>query len=316
MGTSSFRSRVAGLQGESLELRSALATLSDVADPSRGRTLYVDAVDGADGNDGLSWERPKLTMASAFTSVKSGETIRFRGKVKEQISTPVQVHDVTIIGDSPRHRHADVQPVDPYGKSHGASWATPDSPTATTPLLNVRQQGWRFVNILFDAPSDDACVELTSDAGSGNDERDGSHAAFYDCRLVDGQTGILSTGGQANVLVDGCTFKGLTTAILCGSTAIRVNQYWDIRGNRFLNNTNHVKSSFNFSTITDNVFGNFTTTSIKTTENAGQGGDNVICRNALAGTYSNAGGYTGAASDEWGGNYNSIAGGVTAADPA
>lgn len=315
MSTSSFRSRVSQLQGESLELRSALNLLADSGDPSRGRTLYVDAVDGADGNDGLSWERPKLTMASAFTSVKSGETIRFRGKITEQINTPAQVFDVTVIGDANRHRHADVTPVDPYGKTHGASWATVGTPVATTPLVTVRNQGWRFINILFDAPADDACVELYSDAGASNDERDGSHASFISCRFVDGQEGILSTGGQANVLIDGCIFKGLTTAVKCASTGVRINQYWMIRNNHFINNTNHISSSFSYSNIRDNTFGVKTTTGINTKANSNQGSDNVVGPgNVLYGTYSIAQGYTPATADVWAGNFN-IAG-ITAANPA
>ena len=282
----------------------------------QGTVHYVDAVDGANGNDGLSWERPLLTMAQAFTNCTSGDTIIFRGKVLEQINTPVQVHDVTIIGAAPYPRHADTQPVDPDGRTHGASWQPPASPTATTPLLGVRQQGWRFINILFDGPADDACVELLSTGGSGNDERDPSHAQFIGCKFANGQDGILDTGGSHHVLVQGCEFNALTTAIKTASTGVRVPSYWTVEDNIFINNTNHIDVSSNFGVFRRNVFGKFTTTALKTTTVSSQGGDNVITDNLLGGTYSNGGGYTGASSDQWFGNRADVSGGITQGDPA
>jgi hypothetical protein len=61
------------------------------------------------------------------------------------------------------------------------------------------------------------------------------------------------------------------------------------------------------------VFGSFTT---KGLDLSGGVGKNVVSRNALSGTYSVVGGYTAGTDDEWGGNFNSLTGGVTAADPA
>jgi hypothetical protein len=68
--------------------------------------------------------------------------------------------------------------------------------------------------------------------------------------------------------------------------------------------------------IYGNTFGNFTTEALDLIHNTSQGDHNTVWNNALAGTYSIVGGYTPSATDEWGGNYNSIAGGVTAAIPA
>lgn len=283
------------------DLKQILLGLDSDLAVAQGTVWYVDAVDGLDTNDGLSWERPMLTMAEAFATdrIVSGDTILVRGKVKEQINTPVQVHDITIIGAAPYTRHADVQPVDPDGRTHGATWTTPDSAASTTPLLGIRQQGWRFVNLLFDGPSDDACIDLLSTGGSGNDERDPSHAQFIGCKFANGQEGIKDTGGSHHVLVSGCEFNALTTAILTASTGVRVPSYWTIENSIFINNTNHIKVSMNYGVIRGNIFGKFTTTSIKTTEVSAQGGDNVIAFNALGGTYSIAGGYTGASSDQW-----------------
>lgn len=299
------------------DVKQILLGLDSGLGPIRGDVYYVDAVDGAAGNDGLSWSRPILTMATAFTKVKSGDTIVVVGKVKEQINAPVQVHDVTIIGAAPRTRHADTQPVDPSGRSHGATWTTPDSPTATTPLLLVRNQGWRFVNMLFDGPSDDACVELFADAGSGNDERDGSHASFINCKFANGQEGIKDTGGTHHVLVSGCEFNALTTAILTASTGVRVPSYWTVEDSIFVNNTNHIKVSMAYGAFRNNLLGKYTTSSLVTIQVSAQGEHNMIFGNQFFGTYDISSGYSGAATDNWAGNYAAgVSGAVTASDPA
>lgn len=279
----------------------------------KGTVHYVDAVDGANSNDGLSWGSSLRTMAQAFTNVSSGDTIIFRGKIQEQIATPVQVHDVTIIGASGRPRHADTQPVDPDGRSHGASWAAAATPVATTPLLEIRQQGWTLVNFLMDPHSDDVAVRLLSNAASGNDERDASHASFYGMKFVGGVAGIESDGGQAHVLVDDCEFNSLTDGITCASTSVRVNQFWTIRNSYFMNNTNHIRASLTSSAIHGNVFGKFTTLCIDPSFNSGQGTDNMIVGNHISGDYDT--GNVPGTGNEWGGNFNSLTGGVTAADP-
>ena len=88
------------------------------ADPP-GTTYYVDAYDGDNNNDGRAWATPFLTMAAAFAVLSSGDTIRFRGKVTEQLTTPVQVFDVTVIGDANRPRHADARRVwHPFRRAH------------------------------------------------------------------------------------------------------------------------------------------------------------------------------------------------------
>lgn len=299
------------------DLKNILLGIDSDLGAVQGTVHYVDAVDGADGGDGTSWDHPLLTMSQAFSNVKSGDTIVFRGKVREQLNTPVQVHDVTIIGAAPHPRHADTQPEDPSGRSHGASWNAPASPAATTPLLGVRQQGWRFVNILFDITGvTDACVELLSTGGSGNDERDPSHAQFIGCKFANSAVGIQDTGGSHHILVRGCEFNGCTTAIKTASTGVRVPSYWTVEDSLFVNNTNHIDVSMNYGVFQRNVLGKFTTTALKTTSVSSQGGDNVITDNFLGGTFSISGGYTGASSDQWFGNRADLSGGITQADPA
>lgn len=277
-----------------------------------GATYYADANNGSDSNSGGSWGGAKLTIASALSLMSEGDTLYLSGKFREQVTLSNLHGGVSIIGADDRlPAHADA----PWPS--GASWLAPASPTAATPLLTVRSQGVTVQNILFDAPSDAAAIKLERNALSGNSEYDASHFNAVNCRFTSGDTGIENAGGCGFVVIERCRFYDLTNAIKCTSTAVAVPLRWIVKDHCvFMQNTNHILSTFVDSVIMDNVFGKFTTVGIKLSQN-GAGTDNVVTRNALSGTYSNVGGYTAAgASDEWGGNYNSLSGGVTASDPA
>jgi hypothetical protein len=181
----------------------------------------------------------------------------------------------------------------------------------------VLQQGWRFVNILFTAvDSDAACVELVRDSGAGDAERDASHAEFIGCRFSGAGKGIRAGATSYvevvnHVLVEGCRFDNMTYGI---HTAI-ISNYWTIKGNEFRLNTNHIVADLGYAFITENIMGSFTTDSINLAGSSA--GANMVVKNYLSGTYSSAGGYTvSAAGDEWAGNFNTLAGGITVSDPA
>lgn len=121
-------------------------------------------------------------------------------------------------------------------------------------------------------------------------------------------------------LIEDCEFANITDstgrAIYCSSTAVANPLRWKIRNSRFIDNDNHiVAAASKWMVGPNNVFSADNVTA-KINFTGGVAG-NFVFANALGGTYSNAGGYTAAgAADEWGGNWNSISGGVTAADPA
>lgn len=173
-----------------------------------GAIYFVDANVSASG-DGLSWGDAFLTMAEAFAVLGSGDTILFRGKIREQLTTPVGVFDVTIRGAGNRPRHADVALA---GDGNGAAntWTIPASGSTDDPLLTILHQGWRLENILFAGHSTDACVRLertgTPDTA---DERDASHAQIIGCRFASGQDGI-EIVEVSNVLIQGNQFHDLT----------------------------------------------------------------------------------------------------------
>jgi hypothetical protein len=275
----------------------------------KGTTYHVDAVNGSDSSSGLTWDAPFLTMAKAFATIVSGDTIIFVGKVREQLTTPVQVFDVTVIGGGNRPRHADAAPV-PTGGESAATWTTPASGATTAPLVKVLQQGWKFMNILFAGPTDHACVNLYRDNGSGNAERDASHAEIIECRFASGQDGILDTGGCYGVLLQGNTFNAMTGyAVKSGSTVGAGHTNWLIKDNRVTGCANGIY----LSAITCAVKGNFfddggtpnTTIVLNMTGVSGGAGNNFIVGNYFQTTSANFNtpDIVGNATDVWN-NYN------------
>lgn len=217
---------------------------------SKAQYWFVDAANGSTvalGRAGTGWDDALSTVAAVFGSAqvaggaaiagrhfRSGDVIFIAGKVQEQLTTPIQVFDVTIVGMGNRPRHADSAPA---GGNYAAStWAAPASPTAATPLIKVLQQGWRFVNLLFAGPTDAACVLLFRDGGSGDDERDASHAEFWNCRFASGQDGIEGSGGPGHVGIYGSYFTSLTGVALKNTVGAGIGVpflRWDIQTNRF-----------------------------------------------------------------------------------
>lgn len=272
---------------------------------------YSGVGGGSDGMPGDNPDEPLLTMAKAFTKIDSGDVIHFVGNVREQLNTPAGVFDVTIIGEGTRPRHADA-----HTGNNGyqtATWKAPAAPAATTPLLKVRQQGWRIVNVLIAPPSDEAGISFMRDAATGDDERDSSQSGVYGCRFAGGSSGIKIIGTEIvhGIEIYGNYFADITRAIYATSY---YGRRCIIEKNKFELNTNHIVAALGDSVIINNVFGQFTTLSIDLTDGNGH---NVVTKNYLSGTYSIAGGYKKSnANDEWAGNFNSLAGGITAVVPA
>jgi hypothetical protein len=281
-----------------------------------GRYWFVDAKVGSDGNRGNSADRPFQTMDKAFDNIDSGDVIIFRGKIREELTTPAGVFDVTIIGAANQPRHADdhSESSSPGRGSSSATWTTPASPTAATPLLIVQQQGWKFYNFLWDGPSDAAALQLFRDGGADDAERDASHAHILGCKFVAGQNHIEFKGGLSQVVLEENLFFGATADSILETVGagIGTNNYHRFLNNAWHNNESHIDMAANYATIRGNTFGKKTTDGI----NLGGGSENVVTLNYLYGTYSIAGGYTAGTNDEWAGNFNSLAGGVTASDPA
>ena len=278
-----------------------------------GKVWFVNGGAGglASGGSGTK-ERPFSTMDAAFDRLGSGDTIVFKGNIREELTTPAGIFDVTIIGAANQPRHADAHTTN--NGYAAATWKTPASPTAATPLLIIQQQGWKLMNILFDGPSDAAAVQIFRDGGADDAERDGSHAHICGCKFVAGQNHIEFKGGPSQIVLEQNLFFGATADSILDTVGagIGTDNYFRIMHNHWHNNESHLDAPLNYASIIGNIFGKKTTDGI----NLGGGSENVVGGNYLYGTYSIAGGYTAGTNDEWGGNFNSLSGGVTAADPA
>lgn len=284
---------------------------------NRREVIYVNP-NAPGGNDGRTWDSAYTTMAKALANVQSNGIIMFIGKIREQCTAPDNIFDVTIIGCGNRPRHPDLVATGYEDRSQtGAAWVAPASPTATTPLLKLRHQGWTLANFLMQGHTDAECVYLERNALSGASEYDPSHAAFVGMRFVGGVTGIRDAGGCYNVLVEYCTFRGITDgtgrAIWCSSTAVANPLEWIVRYNYFGANDNHIVAAASGWYVHDNILKAPSVTS--KIDFTGGVATNVVTRNFLGGTYSIGGGYTGAgAADEWYGNWGSTS--PTVSDPA
>lgn len=286
---------------------------------SNGRVWFVDANYGADGNNGQSWGNAFATMDGAFDHLASGDTIYFTGKILEQLVTPVQVFDVSVIGVGNRPRHADSTPAG--GQYATAQWGPPTSGAVSgQATVRVLQQGWKFQNILFTMESATAAgVEIVRNAASGDDERDGSHCVVTGCRFAGAGVGIRITAtsfteNPFNCLIQGNYFNGNTTSILASSAQPNM---CSILGNIFLSNTSTITAKLQASIIAQNIINIFTAASSSGgIDLRSGGGNNLVTGNWLGGAYSNAGGYNGVSGDSWWGNLADVSGGVTQADPA
>lgn len=288
----------------------------------KGAILYFDGSKGGNGN-GTSWADAANSMQSLFNKLVGGETILVAGRVLEQLTTPAQIFDVSIIGIGNRPRHADSTPSG--GNTYASQWSG-SGLTAATANLRVIQQGWHVENILFSMVDANAAgIEVVRNADAGNSERDGSHLVARGVKFAGAGVGI--RGGVAgvfteipnHVVVEDCEFLqntyGIRSAIQC--------QNWTVRRNIFRDSTNAITAQFGSTYIYENVVNGFTASNNSGgIDLTGGQGLNVISKNILGGTYSNAGGYVRAnANDIWFGNFTSVSSGtdlasINVADPA
>lgn len=269
---------------------------------SQGSFYYVNALGGSDSNDGTSWDTALLTMNAAFDKLVSGDTIFFHGKIREQLTTPDLVFDVTVVGAGNRPRHADTHAGGAGGES-AATWTVPASDPATAPLCIVQHQGWRFMNMVFAGPTDASCVQLLR-AGTPDtaNEQDASHAEFRGCRFASGLYGLEDSGGCYNVGIFDNTFNDTTDFAIkhTSGAGIAACYRWEIKRNRFDGCAKWI-DTFNPHAweIMDNTVLEITTPGVNT---SGGDGHNVVVGNKFdiaAADFDPNGGFTSHATDVW-----------------
>ncbi len=276
----------------------------------KGRAWFVDASSGVDGN-GKSPATAFATMEQAFDALASGDIIYFVGNVTEQLVTPAQIFDVTVVGCGNRPRNADAVPEG--GNWAASTWKAPSGGTAAQATVRVIQQGWTFVNILFNMIDANAAgIEIVRNAAADDAERDGSHTSVLGCKFAGAGVGI--RGGATsfaenttNVLIQGNTFLSCTYGIR--QTAGYGGLNWQIKENDFITCTNDIVGPFTGCKIFGNRMSVAPTGCIVLTG----GGTNMVNGNYLAGTYASGTLYAPGTNDNWNGNAAST--GFTAAVP-
>lgn len=280
-----------------------------------GSAWFVDTFNGSDQNTGQSWANAYGTMAQALSAAQTGDSVYFRGDVREEITGSNLKFDIRIIGVGGKH-HPD-QPSSIYDPG-AAMWRPPASPTTATPLLAVRGRGWEFHNIVFDCPVDAAAVQLNRNASSGTDEYDASHAVFVNCLFRSGKYGIEFADGCHNVLIDGCEFflinaSGSGAGIVQIAASVALGLKNTVRNCIFSGtssagaNDRHIIVAWQGSHIYDNIFGKVTSTGIYIDLTLGGtgGNDNVVCKNVFGGAYTTAD-YVNGTNDLWLGNWVTV----------
>lgn len=246
------------------------------------------------------------TFEELSNQLQNRDLIILGGVLREQAVAPLDVYDVTIQGAANRPRQATSGGVPTGG---GASWLPPSSgAAATTALLELNTQGWKFLDIEFTPHTDSPAIKLNRSASI--DTIDPSHAEFHGCYFAanggSGQIGIEDVGGASRVLIDGCRFEGLTgTAIKGTSTGAAVPLGWIIRENLFLRNTNAIAMSLTQGSVINNIINqaaNDANNKINLVAVAGQGSLNMVLDNQFSDAAANvtiAKGYKPGTTDVW-----------------
>lgn len=249
------------------------------------------------------------TFTELAPNLRSRDLIYIIGVLREQAVAPLDVYDVSIVGAANQPRQA-TSGGEPTGG--GASWLAPTSPTATTPLLELRAAGWTISNIQFAPVASSACVRLTRSAVT--DTIDASHTVFDNCYMVGGGAngiGIEDNGGCGFVTIVNSRFQALgDTAIKSLNTAAAVPLGWQIGTqygpNRFQQNLNDIKMSLSYGAIENNKFmtagSGSTNKVISTIAISAQGNNNDVVLNYFHNTTGEiqvSNGYSGSSTDQW-----------------
>jgi hypothetical protein len=245
------------------------------------------------------------TFSDLAQNLRSRDTIVLSGVLREQAVAPLGVYDVTMIGAANNPRQA-TSAGSPTGG--GASWLPPLTPTASTPLLELRAAGWQFSNIEFTPVNGSAAIRLTRSASV--DTIDASHASFQNCLFSSNggttQIGIEDNGGCSRVVIENCIFEGLAgTAILGLNTAAAIPLGWRVVGNLFLRNTNAIAMSSTQGLFKDNVFNqaaNDANNKVNLVAVSAQGSLNQVINNIFSDAAANvtiAKGYKPGTTDIW-----------------
>ncbi len=280
----------------------------DVVRHAYGPVLFVDGVNGSDGNSGQSSDLAFATVQKALDTVthrgtiyvipQGGSTAReFSTGYAETLTTP------TWNSGAPTASHVNLIGADPTG------WGvllTPASASAT--VLTLRAHNWRVSGFQIDPGATGNGVVFTR-TGGASDANFSNHCQIDNCLITSGQDGIDITGAPFLCNIMDNVFENLTgNAIEATDSGVALAFRWKVQRNQFNFNANHINMNprgFNATLISDNYFFLNTTTEQTATVmcDLGGGRNNLVIRNYMQGNYGTTNrNYVAGTTDMWDGN--------------
>ncbi len=272
-----------------------------------GNIYYVNSATGSDSNSGRSWVKPFLTIAYAVAQAAAGDTIAILGSFTEAVTVAKAGLRIVGCGTGPNQ----------------AIWtAATDAICLTIGAANVLVQ-----NIKFQPPARTAGTPAAIKLSAA------SYATIRGCRFQGKATAYYAIYSPVcdsdNVTVEDCEFIYMNTAAV-GTAILGVEagglsySAWKIRRNVFNSCVKAIDINGRICEITDNLFLEYGISAAGAVAavmalgidlSGTSSGANVVTRNQLGGTYDSTLYKVGASGDQWAGNFNVLAGGVTAANP-
>lgn len=276
----------------------------------QGTIWFVDSVNGVAGNDGLSWATALATIAAAVALASAGDVILVKGSFNEAVTVASTLTGLQIIGAGTTPKQA--------------QWT---NDTADTVCLTIEAEHVLVQNIYFRPPAYSAgtpAAIVLNGAGHariiGNQfqGRTASHKAIYS-----------PVANSDNVHIIGNEFRYMNTAThgvaILGVEAGGLSYSgWRIKDNLFHSCVTAINICGRVCEIIGNTileYGINPAGAVAAIMALGidlsgtSSGGNAVWGNQLGGTYNATLYKVGASGDQWGGNYNVLTGGVTAANP-
>ena len=287
-----------------------LMALDAGALPGQGKVWYVDSANGSATGNGKSWSTAFNTIALGYAAANAGDTILMRGSFTEAVVCAKAGLKFVGVGTNPKE----------------CQWTGATDATCLTISANYVQ----VKNIYFRPPARSSgtpaaikisAAQWTQIRGCRFQGRTGSYYAIYSATCDSDNTHIVDNEFfYMNTLTYGAAILGVEAGGMAYSgwviennifhscvTAININgRCCIVRNNIFMEYGNKA----------DSTLGAVMTLGIDLSGSA-SGGCNSVYQNQLGGTYDATLYKVGAGGgDQWAGNFNSLSGGVTAANPA
>jgi hypothetical protein len=219
----------------------------------------VDSGHGSDSNDGLSSETPLATMTQCMTNIgalntkyKSDGVIIARGHFVEHVTAPLGAYGWTLIsgaGGQPRHSTSNGVFLD----SNSCHWS---ANALSTPLLDLREQGWAVVGLMMVPQASYDAIRLHREETATYP--DASHAViaynrFFGPTTAAG-TGINDYGAGSHDLIAFNEFESLEFAYTSGGVGISAPNRHLFYRNDFQANKHDITGNFYGTRVVENTF--------------------------------------------------------------